>query len=411
MKIAFLLRLFPTTSETFILSQISEVLLRGHQVEIISIYSNDKIKHKIYNKYRLKDIQIPPTAVPFHPFSRILKALFLFLLHPHLWFKLIPTLNFLKYKRQARSLYLFYLCLVLFNKAKKYDVIHCHFGLMGLIGCDLKDLGLIDGKIVTSFHGMDVSTYPSLHGPNIYRRLFQEGDMFTANSSFTVSKLKKLGCPAERIRKLPVGVDLDKFTYVKHNRKIQDPIIILSVGRLVDVKGFQYGIEAIAQISNLSHNIHYIIIGDGPLRKQLQQLADQLGIVKNIRFMGEQSQEFVRDAYQNAHIFLLPSITKSDGSAEAQGLVLQEAQASGLPVISTSVGGISDGLVDGASGFLVPEKNSKAIAEKLCNLIEDPQMCDAMGIKGRQFVEENYSLDTLTDRLERIYKDVLSCQD
>ena len=106
----------------------------------------------------------------------------------------------------------------------------------------------------------------------------------------------------------------------------------------------------------------------------------------------------------------MSSVTASDGDKEGQGLVLQEAQGMGLPVLSTLHNGIPDGVLDGKSGFLVPERDVDGLAQKLDYLLENPQVWSEMGLAGRKFVEQHYDINKLNDKLVQIYQDLLNAK-
>jgi len=146
---------------------------------------------------------------------------------------------------------------------------------------------------------------------------------------------------------------------------------------------------------------------DGPLRGKLKNLTKQLGISGHVRFLGAKTRDQIIKLYSKAHIFMLSSIRNQNGSEEGQGLVLLEAQSVGLPVVATRVGGIPESVVDGKSGFLVPERDVDALAEKLIYLIEHPEIWPEMGRAGRAFVEINYDINKLNDRLVEIYQQLL----
>jgi len=127
-----------------------------------------------------------------------------------------------------------------------------------------------------------------------------------------------------------------------------------------------------------------------------------------VSFLGDQSDAEVAALYRRASIFILPSVRASNGAEEGQGLVLQEAQASGLPVISTRIGGIPEGMVEGATGFLVPERDSAALAERAGALLDDAALRRRMGRAGREFAAANYDVPILTRRLLDIYGSLLA---
>ncbi len=112
----------------------------------------------------------------------------------------------------------------------------------------------------------------------------------------------------------------------------------------------------------------------------------------------------VAELYRSSHLFLLPSVTAGDGDMEGQGLVLQEAQAAGLPVVSTRHNGIPEGVRDGETGFLVPERDPAALAERLTYLVEHPEVWPAMGHAGRALVEAEFDIEILNDHLVDIYR-------
>jgi len=405
MKIAFLLSGFPTLSETFILNQITGLLDMGHDVKIFAqCKPKEKKVHSDVKKYQLMR-RVHYFDMPHNKIKRVLKAIVLIIKNFHKDpVKIVKSLNVYKYGKMALSLRLLYLLIPFLDK--KFDIIHCHFGPNGILGVQLKEMG-IPGKYLTSFHGYDVNSYPKIMGKDVYKVLFKKGDLFTANTNFTKRQVVNLGCDEEKIIILPVGLKIEKFKF--YTRKVQPgkPIKILTVGRLVEKKGHEYAIKAIAKVVKRHKNIKYIVAGDGPLRANLENLALKLGIMNYVKFLGPLEQNEVLNLYQKAHIFILPSVTASNGDREGQALVLQEAQATGLPVVSTLHNGIPEGVLDGKSGFLVPERDVNALAERLNYLIEHPELWPKMGFAGRKFVEEKYDIKKLTQQLVEIYQNLI----
>ena len=131
------------------------------------------------------------------------------------------------------------------------------------------------------------------------------------------------------------------------------------------------------------------------------------GIKNYVKFLGGVEQEKVLDLYKQAHIFLLSSVTASNGDREGQALVLQEAQAVGLPIISTIHNGIPEGVRDGISGFLVPERDVEALVDRLIYLIKNQELWPHMGRAGRELVEKNYNIEKLCKRLVKMYQELI----
>lgn len=408
MKVAFIIDVFPALSQTFILNQITGLIDLGHEVEIFARTNPNEPKiHSDVEKYRLMErVHYDPVAPrnKIHSALTALQLIFRFLpRHPILLTRTIILL----FRRRM----FFVRWLVWFGRFfdKRFDIIHSHFGPNGFRALYLREIGL-GGKLITTFHGYDVNRYPQTEGKDVYNELFEKCDFFTANSNFTKLQAVKLGCDEKKITVLPMGVRIDKFIFRPREIKPGQRIVILTVGRLVEKKGHQYAVRAIRELITRHQNIVYLIAGDGPLKNRLESLVVELDLQRYVRFPGGLEEDEILEVYRKAHIFVLPSVTASDGDSEGQALVLQEAQAAGIPVVSTFHNGIPDGVLNGESGFLVPERDVDALAEKLEYLIGHPEIWPEMGRCGREFVEKNYNIRRLNRWLAEIYQQLVSGQ-
>ena len=302
-----------------------------------------------------------------------MKFIWLFILNfPKDPYNIIRSLDSRRFGHDALSLKLFYAYVGFRNRKNKYDIIHAHFGPSGNIAVKLKDLG-IKGRIVVSFHGYDFSQYVRKRGKGIYSYLFKKAtDAITANSNYAIQRLEEIGCAHEKIIRLPEAFVVKDFPFKERIFKRGEKIRILTIARLVEKKGHYFSIKAVCKVLKKYSNLIYTIIGDGPLKEQLEHLIVRLRCEKKIFIISGKEQSEIIEAYNKSHIFILPSVTARDGDTEGQGLVLQEAQASGLPVIVTDHNGLPEGVLDRKSGFIVPEKDVDAIAEKLEYLIKYP---------------------------------------
>jgi len=405
MKIAFIVSAFPSLSETFILNQITGLLDLGHEVEIIAFQKSPEKKiHQSVEKYQLLE-KVSFVDMPAKKSTRLGRAFLLFFKNlPKNPLKILKSLNFFKYGREAYSLRLFYFLLPFLNK--KFAIIHAHFGPNGRMAIKLKELG-IRARFITTFHGYDANCYPKDAGKDIYLSLFKEGDLFTTNTNFTREQIEKLGCPREKILILPVGLEMGEFDFYERKLEPGERITILTVGRLVEKKGHAYAIKALAKLTKNHPHFEYLIVGDGPLREELKELVFRLKLNDKIKFLGALDQAEIQKIYQQAHLFLLPSITAKNLDREGQALVLQEAQAVGLPIVSTYHNGIPEGVLEGKSAFLVPEKDIAALANKIVYLFDNPGIWGGMGKDGRKFVEKRYDIKKLNQRLVEIYQNLL----
>ncbi len=408
MRIAVLTSYFPEPSITFILDQIAGLIDRGHDVEIFADRPGDtRVVHPIVQQYgmieRTTYFHLPPGL-----FRRLQRAPIVALRqlahHPR---QLFRSLNTSRYSVAALSLR------ILFAAARmrtpvSFDICHAHFGPNGLLNLALHEMGLMTGRMITTFHGYDINAAPRRHGFRMYRQLFANCAAFTANTRYTARRAMQLGCPPDRIFLLPVGLDTGQYAYSERRLQKSGVLNLLTVGRLVEKKGLEYSIRAFSQVIRRHPNTHYRIIGTGPLRAHLESLVQELRLTQHVSFLGALSRQDVVINYAKAHIFILSSATAANGDQEGQGLVLQEAQMMGLPVISTLHNGIPEGVLDGKSAILVPERDVPALAQAISHLIEHPERWIAMGREGRAFVERRYNINGLNDRLVGIYNTVLS---
>jgi len=414
MNIAFFVNIFPLLSETFILSQITGLLDRGYNVEIyVHRIGTQPLVHKDIERYNLLNRTFchgsSSPIMPRNKIERFTKALYL--IFKNLNRKPLPlfkSMNVLKFGRKAASLSLFYDAYTLLNKANEYDIVHCHFGPNGILGVLLKDVRAFRGKVITTFHGYDLTSYLESRGNRVYDTLFEKGDLFLPISNRWKEKLIRLGCPAERILVHRMGVDVSRFNYSPYKPHKNDKINLLTVARLVEKKGVEYGIQALAKLTIKFPNIEYNIAGDGPLKKALNDLITNLKINNNVKLLGWKTQDEISRLMGQADIFLAPSVTGKDGDQEGIPVVLMEAMARGLPVISTFHSGIPELVIDGKTGLLVNERDEDALAEKLKHLITHPEVRERMGQESRKYIENNYDINKLNGKLLEIYMELIN---
>ena len=418
MKIALLVWKFPVLSETFILNQITGLIDRGHEVHIHAFNlppRHDRV-HPVVEQYQLLGQTYYPFLSKHHRWRRLLKGLGWIMAKPEQWFlnralnkgalASLPLLNGSKSQQQsAYSLELFYRTLPLLGSS--YDLIHCQFGTLGPIGLLFRKLGILRGKLVTTFRGADISRHVQQHQHQVYAKLFKEGDFFLTNCEFFKLRLVELGCPEQKLVVHGSGIDCRKFVFTPRYLPSDGIVQIVSTGRLVEKKGLEYSIRASAKLRQRHPNIQYTIIGDGPLKPDLQQLIEELALSQQVSLLGWRKQEEVIKILDRSQILVAPSVTAADGNQDAPVNTLKEAMAMGLPVIGTLHGGIPELIEDGVSGFLVPERNPEAIAEKLSYLIEHPEIWVPMGQAGRAYVEKHYDMHKLNDELVDIYQQLL----
>ncbi|MBD2046336.1 glycosyltransferase [Coleofasciculus sp. FACHB-64] len=412
MRIAFIVGKFPTVSETFILNQIVGLIERGHEIDIYAQKPGDTAKiHPDVERYQLLDrTYYVPEQRPANPLIYVIKAIWLLLANfPKNPVAFLRSLNVFKYGKEAASLRMLYttFSLLPFLSNKPYDIIHCQFGPLGFLGMYFRTIAASRAKVIISFRGSDLTMYLSQYGDDIYKKLFEKGDCFLPICKHFKNKLISLGCNEKKIIVLRSGIDCNRFSFKTRYPHPDGKVRIVSTGRLIEKKGIEYGIRAIANLTKMNLNVEYNIIGDGSLKPDLQQLIQELDVGNIVNLLGWKQQQEVVQILNNSHIFVAPCVTSKDNNQEGIPNVLKEAMAMGLPVASTYHSGIPELVEDGVSGFLVAERDVNALTEKLGYLIAHPEVWPEMGAAGRAYVEKHYEIGQLNDHLVEIYEKLL----
>lgn len=394
MNIAFLLKKYPKSSETFIINQIRALDEAGHTVDVYAQYNTSdpgksvpgyaneivyfdpiSIRDKLVSIFRT---QIPETF--FHP------------LYPLQIARHGTTSVTQKDLWRGRST-------PLLRRLEQYDAIHAHYGSVGnayqFVASET------EVPFITSFYGYDASELIKKN-PWRYKSLFKSADRIASLSQDMDERLVAHGCPSEKLVRFPLPVDTESFQYTPSSGNSIKTVTLLSVCRLVEKKGITYVLDALKNLKE-DYSIQYQIAGDGPLRKKLERQVAESNLEDIVTFEGWKSSDEVAELMSKSDIFVQTSVTSVDGDKEGTPTVLLEAQARGMPVISTYHAGIPEIVDDGNSGILVPERDSTAIESALRQLISDPLKWKVYGQNGRVLVENRHSLEAVAKRLKKIY--------
>lgn len=402
LRIAVVVSAFPALSETFILNRITGLIERGHSVEIFASSSRDRDTaiHSDVLRYNLLDHTHYESEIE----SSLLKEIV----------RKIDAVYFLLRKANISSIFR---CrpgkvqirqLTRFKKAGRFDVIQAFFGTNGNLAVLARDLKIIDGPVAVSFHGFDLSQKIK-EDPKIYQSLFEKADLFLPVCEYYKKRLIRLGCPTPKIKVHPSAIDIKQFRPASKKRSVSR-LNIISIGRLVEKKGFKYGIEAVANFirENPGQQIKYAIIGDGPLRGKLQNLIRNLDMANQIKIYGSHNQNKILPEIQKSDILICPSVISTDGDEDTVPNVLKEAMACELPVIASRHGGIPELVQDQVNGFLIEEKDVTALKNKIEVLADSAELRKKLGEEGRRYVKKNYDIDFHNDIISSKYINLAS---
>lgn len=413
MKIAFVVGMFPRIYQTFVLNQATGLMDLGHEVDIFSFTRGDtKIMDSDVKKYGL----LARTTYLWDPLctisERIRETSFVksqMLSRNPNPSATISLLNFLRFIRKAVLLMTIFMGLLVARKGQ-YDIIHCQFGgIVSLRFLPLHRLRILGGKLIVHFRGNDITGFVDQRDTYVYQKLFQKADYFLAVCDYFRKRAVELGCPEDKILVLRSGIDCSRFAFLERRKPARSDVKIAFVGRLVKKKGIGYAIRAVTILKHRGYHVKLLVVGDGPLKQNLSRLCRDLAIENRVGFLGAKNQEEIIKVLNTTHLFVAPSVTvKTDEQEEGIPNVLKEAMATGLPVVSTHHAGIPELVQDGVSGFLVPERDYRALADKLAYLIDHPERWPEMGKAGRKFVERNYDKEKLNRELVDIYNKLIN---
>lgn len=272
---------------------------------------------------------------------------------------------------------------------------------------------------VVSGYGYDVSSFPrKLRGVGLWylRPLFEEKNItFLAMSNDMRNDMLKLGCPESKIIVHYYGTEVERFLFPARQFQEKKLLHLLVVCRLVPKKGIAQLLKAVAYAEEnklTSVQFRVTVIGEGPLRDELASLAISLNIADRVLFRGHVSHEdnALVDAYKEADVFVLPSMTVNNEKEGIPGTLI-EAMASGLPVISTRHAGIPEVVTHEKNGLLVEEGDVQALAISLARLASDVPLRERLGLSAMATASTELDLQEKTKNLEMIYSTLIQQHD
>lgn len=290
------------------------------------------------------------------------------------------------------------------------QLIHAHFGVDGSRVMRLAQLLRL--PLLVTLHDYDVTTSdadlkklaPYCHRYIARRpRLMKTATAFLAVSEFIKKKAVERGFPASKILVHYIGIDTARFVPTPNSER--EPIVLF-VGRLVEKKGCEYLIRAMAAVQAVRPDIELVIIGAGPLREQLE--AQAAATLKRYRFVGSQTSEEVRAWYARAQLFCAPSVTAETGETEGLPITVLEAQAMAIPVVSTVHSGIPEAVVHGQTGLLAPERDVEALRQCLIEALQNREHGETMGLQAREVILRRFDMKRQIEILENIYSQLVS---
>ena len=386
-KIAYVLKMYPRFSETFIVNEILELERQGVDVRIYSLRKPDDGRfHASLARVKAGVVYVPqyPQMEP----ERVQRA------HEVVSNAFPEAYRALRADLEARE------DEFLFKRFVQAGVIAAHL-LQHPVDAMHAHFASSATRVATYVHRLIGLPYSfTAHAKDIFhdevnpeslRAKMRDARFVVTVSEFNRGYLRGLlnGGPGD-VRKLYNGIDPDAFTPSPAVRR--EPGLILSVGRLVEKKGFEDLIHACAWLREGRVEFRCEIIGTGERREALKTLIAELELEQHVKLVGPRPQDEVLAAYRRATVFALPCIVGRDGNRDGLPTVLIEAMAAGLPVISTNLVGVPEIVEHGVDGLLVEPGDSAALAACLARLLQDAALRERLSGAGRRKVEQRFDV-------------------
>jgi colanic acid/amylovoran biosynthesis glycosyltransferase len=405
MRIAVVVSVFPTISETFVVNQITYLLDKGHEVTLLSYHKGSLAKvHQNITDYNLlkKCLYFKnPSKNSIRRYFQIFKLFYVSkIVNWSVLFSVFKNPNELWSLKLAFKSQWFL--------ANKFDLIHIHFAPNARDIAFLKEKNIISIPYFISFHGYDIQPNLIENYKKDYKEILSNASKLIVNTRYTESLVKQLETEKDIIV-LPVSLDTSKFKKI-NNLKKTIGFKILFCGRLINWKGPDITVEILNDLVNIKGylDIELIIVGEGEYREKVVEVITKYKLNAYVKLLGALTQEEVLEQMNISDVFLLPGISEPmTDRAETQGLVIQEAQSMKLPVLVSDAGGMKYGVVDNETGFVIKENDIEEFSNKIELLYNNFDLKEKMGVNARKFVTENYDLNVLGGKLEQQFQDFL----
>jgi colanic acid/amylovoran biosynthesis glycosyltransferase len=225
--------------------------------------------------------------------------------------------------------------------------------------------------------------------PERLAQMFRAAVVVVTVSEFSLRYLRtKYPSHDEKFCRVFNGIEVDRF---QTSSFPDGRPLILSVGRYIPKKGFCTLVEACSRLEGKDFECQ--IIGNGPLEESLKEQAALLGVDQRVSITGPKAEGEIKRLFERSRMFVLSCTRAEDGAMDNLPTVIMEAMAAGLPVVSTDVAAVSEMIADDETGFIVPERDSGALAQKMACLLENPALARAMGMRARERCRDLFDLD------------------
>jgi glycosyltransferase involved in cell wall biosynthesis len=401
-SIGYLMKSYPKISETFILNEILELERQGVQLHLFSLRPcPDTRSHPDVAQVKADVTYIPQLRQnKTYSFDRA-KALF-----TAQWYWLIQAPiayrnAFVFYQKESLEWEDFLQAAFLAQELQRLQITHLQVHFANLPTAIVEMAQMLYPFTFNIFaHAKDIYLTPT----KVLDRRIKKSEFILTCTGFNAQHLQQISTSTTPIVLSYHGINFTRFTPNLTIRQQSTVPMIMSVGRFCEKKGFPYLLQACSQLKQAGHIFQCMIIGYGEMRSELEQLIESLELTDVVVLPGKKTQDQLVDLYNEASLFVLPCLVTDDGDRDGIPNVLLEAMAMELPVVSTDISGIAELIDNNSNGFLVPEKNSEALAQAIAALITQPQLRRQFGQRGREKVLNDFNLPNNVGQIRELFE-------
>lgn len=400
MKILAVCDRYPTSMQTWFINYLEAMEVSGGTPEILSLSPGERHYHPRVDRIKSQKVSIYWSSIV----KDFTSALFFFAFGG----KAVPVLSiFRRLRREGctwkelmqgfRGIHLY--------SCTNIDIVHCHSE--GAAFRTLPLLKLLDKPIVLTFHGLPPQGVPDIL--TRHRRILVGNiSSLITNTQFAADQYRSLINNNFPIRCLKQGINIDDFPYSPHHfpRRFS-PVKFLTISRLDRLKGHTLVIDAMRQLINDGYNCYYTIVGAGYFKQDLERYIVDMALADRVTIQPPALGSKLLSYFSDHDVFILPSFTEEGQWAETQGIVIQEAQASGMPIVASDSGGIPECVIDGEDVLLFRQASSEELSNRLTELLSSEELWKHLVHQGRRNVEEFYSLAAMGKELLSLYRSLL----
>jgi glycosyltransferase involved in cell wall biosynthesis len=404
MRIGYVVKRYPRYSETFIVNEILAHEAVGLEIEIFALRPpNDRYFQDIIAQVRspVNYLYLPTESwMPEALAAEALKGTIFWatlqeasLVLPNFWTALEVARG-----EEVRDVYQ---SIILAQEVRRKGIchLHAHFGTQATT---VTRLAAHFAGVPYTFtaHAKDIF-HESVQPEDLRRKLADAAAVVTV-SDYNLQYLRQhYDVAAERVQRIYNGLDLSRFPYTEPDNR---QMVIVSVGRLIEKKGFADLIAACGILARRGCSFSCQLIGTGPLEAELRQQIEELGLQDKVQLLGARPQREVIEYMQNAAVFAAPYVVGSDGNTDGLPTVLLEAMALGTPCVSTNVTGVPEVLRDRQTGLMVPQHDATALAQAIERLLTDTDLRVKLATQARHLINTEFDIHHNTASLRTLFR-------